>query len=152
MTAATINLREAMPVLARHEGEWKGTYTFIDPANKIIDHHEAHLSNTFPDSGDFPYHQTNRYRWEDGKTEVIEFPATFENGKLHFDTDRIIGDAWEVDDRCIVLHWNYKADPSVYLYELIHIDDTGNHRTRTWHWFKDGVCFQRTLINETRIS
>jgi hypothetical protein len=38
----------------------------------------------------------------------------------------------------------------VGLYEMINLDPTGNHRTRTWHWLKDGACFQRTLINETR--
>jgi hypothetical protein len=26
------------------------------------------------------------------------------------------------------------------------------HRSRTWHSFRDGVCYQRTLIDETRAT
>lgn len=147
-----MSIKDEMPLLARHEGEWEGTYTFVDPNNETIDHHESHLTCSFPESGEPPYLQINEYRWPDGKKERIEFPGTYADGKLHFDTDRIKGYCWETDERCIVLHWVYKADPDVYLYELIHLDDSGKSRTRTWHWFKDGVCFQRTLINERKVS
>jgi hypothetical protein len=147
-----MSIREEMPLLARHEGEWEGTYTFIDRGGKVIDHHRSHLTNAFPAEGGFPYHQTNTYTWDDGRTETIEFPATYKDGKLWFDTERINGYCWEVDGNCIVLHWVYVKDPSVTLYELIHLDDAGNNRTRTWHWLKDGVCFQRTLIDEARVK
>lgn len=152
MAAGTTDIKQEMPLLSRHEGTWKGTYTFVDRDSKIIDQHESTLECTFPEGGNTPYFQRNSYRWPDGRTEVVEFPGTVKDGKLYFDTDRIDGVCWEVDDRCIVLHWVYKSDRSVTLYELIYLDDSGNNRTRTWHWFKDGVCFQRTLINEARAS
>ncbi|HVL80550.1 MAG TPA: DUF3598 family protein [Actinomycetota bacterium] len=148
----TTNIRQEMPLLARHEGIWEGTYTFVDREAKVIDRHASRLTCSFPEDPSTPYHQTNEYTWEDGRTERIEFPATYADGRLHFDTERIDGVCWEVDDHCIVLHWVYKADRSVTLYELIHLDDSGNNRSRTWHWFKDGVCFQRTLIDEHRVS
>ena len=147
-----MGIKEEMPLLARHEGEWEGTYTFIDREGKVIDKHRSHLKCAFPTVGEFPYHQTNSYTWDDGKTEVIEFPASYKDGKLWFDTERINGACWEVDDHCIVLHWIYVADPTITLYELIHLDDSGNNRTRTWHWLKDGVCFQRTIIDEKRVA
>lgn len=147
-----MGIREEMPLLARHEGQWAGTYTVIDRAGAIIDKHASHLTCRFPTEGEFPYHQTNTYTWDDGRTETIEFPAMYANGRLIFDTERIDGFCWEVDEHCIVLHWIYKADTSVTLYELIHLDDKGDNRTRTWHWLKDGVCFQRTLIDEKRVA
>lgn len=147
-----MGIKDEMPLLARHEGQWAGTYTFIDRSNTITDHHESHLTCSFPEDGEYPYLQVNEYRWPDGREERIEFPGSYADGKLHFDTERIKGFCWEIDERCIVLHWQYQADPSVTLYELIHLDDSGKHRTRTWHWFKDGQCFQRTLIDERKVS
>jgi hypothetical protein len=152
MPSSTIDAREQMPLLARHEGSWKGTYTFVDRDGKIVDQHASLLECTFPSEGEFGYFQRNSYTWPDGKTEVIEFPGTIEGNKLHFDTERISGACWEIDDRCIVLDWVYKADPSITLTEIIILSPGDQHRTRTWHWFKDGVCFQRTLINEVRAS
>ncbi len=147
-----MSVREEMPLLARHEGQWVGTYTFIDTAGNIIDKHASRLTCSFPTEGEFPYFQTNSYTWEDGRTEAIEFPASYKDGKLWFDTERINGYCWEVDDHCIVLRWTYVADPTVSLYELIHLDDSGDNRTRTWHWLKNGMCFQRTLIDEKRAT
>ena len=146
------NIRQEMPLLARHEGVWEGTYTFVDPNSNVIDKHRSRLTCSFPEEGEFPYFQVNEYTWDDGKTERIEFPATYKDGKIWFDTERINGFCWEVDDHCIVLHWVYVKDPSITLYELIHLDDSGTKRTRTWHWLKDGACFQRTLIDERRAS
>ena len=45
-------IKEGMPLLARHEGEWKGVYTYIDPDGNIIDKHKSHLSCTFPEEGE----------------------------------------------------------------------------------------------------
>lgn len=144
-------IREDMPLLARHEGEWEGTYTYVDSDGKIIDRHDCFITNSFPPEGEFAYHQTNRYRWDDGREQVIQFPATYKDGKIYFDTERINGYAWEVDERTIVLTWRYVKNPQEYLYEMIQLDDSGSHRSRTWHWFRDGICYQRTLINERRV-
>lgn len=147
-----MGIKDEMPLLARHEGEWHGTYTVIDREANVIDRHRSVLRCMFPAEGEFPYVQTNHYTWDDGREEHIEFPATYKDGKLFFDTERINGFCWETDEHTIVLHWVYVADPSVELYELIYLDDSGTNRTRTWHWLKDGVLFQRTLINETKVA
>ncbi|HEY9804880.1 MAG TPA: DUF3598 family protein [Leptolyngbyaceae cyanobacterium] len=146
------NIREEMPVLARHEGEWVGTYTLIDTSGKIIDQHESHLSCQFPADGPYPYYQVNRYTWADGKKEEHQFPGTYRDKTLWFDSDRILGKAWEIDDSTVILWFSYKSAPGMYLYEMIQISPDNNHRARTWHWFKDHQIYQRTLIQEKRIK
>ena len=39
-----------------------------------------------------------------------------------------------------------------HLYEMIQMSDDGLTRARTWQWFKNDRLFQRTLIDETRVS
>jgi hypothetical protein len=147
-----MGIKEEMPLLARHEGEWHGTYTFVDREGNVIDKHRSAITCAFPAEGEWLYFQTNHYTWDDGREEHIEFPATYHDRNIWFDTERIKGHCWEVDDHVIVLTWVYAKDPSVSLYELIHLDASGTNRSRTWQWMKDGVCFQRTLIDEKKIS
>jgi len=147
-----MSIREEMPVLARHEGEWVGTYTLVDTSGKILDQHESHLSCQFPADGPYPYYQVNRYTWADGKKEEHQFPGTYRDKTLWFDSDRILGKAWEIDDSTVILWFSYKSAPGMYLYEMIQISPDNNHRARTWHWFKDHQIYQRTLIQEKRIK
>ncbi len=45
-------IRTGMPVLARHEGEWKGEYVLHAPDGSVLDRHDSHLICTFPDASD----------------------------------------------------------------------------------------------------
>jgi hypothetical protein len=56
-----------MPILARHKGEWAGTYTVVDNTGKILDQHDCYLSCQFPENSPFSYYQINRYIWSNGK-------------------------------------------------------------------------------------
>ncbi len=145
-------IREDMPVLARHEGEWEGEYIHVDVNNAIVDRHRSHLQCRFPADGPFAYHQINTYLWDDGRREEIHFPATYANKKIHWDTDRILGSAWEVDERTVMLTWVRKDEPGTYLYEMIQLSADGNHRGRTWHWFESDQLVKRTCIKERRIK
>ncbi len=145
------NIRQEMPVLARHEGEWVGTYTLVDTSGKILDQHESHLSCQFPADGVYPYYQINRYKWADGKQEEHQFPGTYSDKTLWFDTERIQGKAWEIDNSTVILWFGYKQFPDMYLYEMIQISPCNNLRFRTWHWFKNHRVYQRTLIQEERV-
>jgi hypothetical protein len=146
------NIRDEMPVLARHAGDWMGTYTLMDCAGNILDRHQSHLTCTFPEDDPTKYYQINRYTWADGKREEHCFPGTYQDKKLWFDTDRIKGHAWEVDDSTIILWFSYKTVPDFYLYEMIQISPCNNYRARTWHWFKNNQIYQRTLIQEERLN
>ena len=154
--AMTANaLKKIMPTLARHEGVWEGTYRFYDVDGKIIDSHASRLICRFPESG-HPYHQTNHYRWDDGKRETRDFPATVKDGRLRWDNDFIQGWACDVnvDDfgRTTMLNWTRTGEPDLYLYEMIQLSDDNQSRARVWQWFKGDRLFQRTLVDERRVS
>ncbi|MEV0973537.1 MULTISPECIES: DUF3598 family protein [Microtetraspora] len=151
-----MNIREGMPLLARHEGEWEGTYTHVDRSGTIVDQHASHLSCVFPPERPDQYVQVNRYRWEDGRTEEYTFPGTYDGGgRLYFDTERIKGVTWCLDDNTAYLTWRFKAaddELDQRLFEMIVLSDDGDNRTRVWQWLENGVCVKRTLINEKRIA
>jgi hypothetical protein len=141
-----------MPVLARHQGDWLGTYILVDLKGNILDQHESHLTCEFPENSPYPYYQTNRYTWADGKKEEHKFPGTYQDKALWFDTERINGKAWEVDDATVILYFSYKGMPGSYLYEMIQISPCNNYRARTWHWFNNNKLDRRTLIQEERMQ
>jgi hypothetical protein len=146
------NIRTGMPLLTRHEGEWAGVYIHVDTNNVEIDRHQSHLLCKFTNEAEFPYHQINTYTWDDGRTEELHFPATYKDKQIFWDTDRILGRAWEIDDKTVVLTWTRKGEPGTYLYEMIQLSDDGQNRGRTWHWFEDDKLVKRTCIKETRVK
>ena len=147
-----MGIKDDMPLLARHEGEWVGTYIDVDPEGNVLDRYQSHLSCQFPTEGPYQYYQLNTYTWPDGKQQVHHFPATYKDKRIYFDTERIQGHAWEIDQNVVILTWTYGNDPSTGLYETIYLSPDGNHRTRNWQWMTKGVLSKRTLIKETRKS
>lgn len=151
-----MGIREDMPLLARHEGVWDGTYMYYNAAGEKIDEHKSRLFCRFPDAGPHPYHQTNHYDWADGRKEVRDFPAAYHDGRVWWDNDLIKGSAWEVKEdhekRAVMLYWQRQGDPSLYLYEMIQISDDGRNRCRTWHWIRDGLLETRTAIQERLVT
>jgi hypothetical protein len=148
-----MSLRKDMPMLARNEGVWEGYYRLYDARGNKTDEHKARLICRIHD--DEIYHQTNLYRWADGKTQTRDFPANIRDGRIWFDTD-IEGWAAPVAldafDRTMMLNWTRKGEPDLYLYEMIQLSDDGQSRARVWHWFKNDRLWQRTLIDEAKIS
>lgn len=150
------NIKKELPVLARNEGVWEGTYRYYNADGDRIDEHKSKLVCRFPTDGPYPYHQTNYYTWPDGRAETRDFPAVYKDGRIWWDNDLIKGWAAEVklDDhnRTTMLHWVRTNDPDMYLYEMIHNSDCGKFRARTWQWFRGGKIVMRTLIDETKVS
>jgi hypothetical protein len=143
---------------ARQRGVWEGWYRFYDAATgRLTDQHRSRLlCRIIEEEGKPPYHQTNQYFWEDGRTDIREFPADYRDGRIWFDNDLITGWAapMKPDDfnRTTVLNWTRIGEPDLFLYEMIQHSDNGINRARTWQWFREGVCFQRTLIDEKRVT
>jgi len=148
-----MSLRKTMPLLARHEGVWEGYYRYYDAHGDKVDEHKSRLLCRIRE--DREYHQTNLYRWSDGRRETRDFPAGISGNRLTFDTD-INGWAAAVDldehGRTMMLHWTRVNEPDLYLYEMIQISDDNEARARVWHWFKGDRLFQRTLVDESRVS
>jgi hypothetical protein len=150
------DIKIQMPSLARHEGVWEGWYRYYDGQGDKVDEHRSRLVCRFPKSGPYPYHQTNYYTWDNGKTEERDFPATLRDGRVWFDNELISGWAAEVDldqfQRTVMLYWERKGEPELYLYEMIQMSDCGRYRQRAWQWVRRGKIHMRTLIDEERIS
>ena len=153
---SSVDIRVAMPQLARHEGVWAGVYSFFNDRNEKIDEHASRLICRFPDGGAFPYHQTNHDTWADGRKESRDFPALYRDGRVWWDNELIKGWAAEVPldeyNRTVMLYWQRTGDPSLYLYEQIQISDDGLNRCRTWHWIRNGKLETRTAINEVFVT
>lgn len=149
-------LKQAMPTLARHEGTWEGQYRYFDADGILVDQHRSRLICRFPDDGPYPYHQTNIYRWADGRAETRDFPATWRDGRLHWTAEGNHGWAVEVSEdprgRTLMLYWSRPETPGSYLYEMIQISDCGRFRARMWQWIEDGQVRMRTLIDEQRVD
>lgn len=148
-----MSLRKRMPLLARHEGVWDGFYRYYDAVGDKVDEHKSRLLCRIRD--DAGYHQTNLYRWADGRRDTRDFPAEIDGERLTFATD-IDGWAAAVDldehGRTMMLHWTRVDEPDMYLYEMIQISDDGSARARVWHWFREDRLFQRTLVDERKVS
>lgn len=151
-----MGIREDMPLLARHEGVWDGSYTYYDAAGVKTDAHASRLFCRFVEDAAYPYHQTNYYTWADGRTEVRDFPAAYRDKRVWWDNELIVGSAWEVGEdanrRAMMLYWQRTGDPSLYLYEMIQIADDGQSRCRTWHWIRNGLLETRTAIQEVLVT
>lgn len=149
-----MSLRANMPLLARHEGVWDGYYRHVDAVGNKVDEHKSRLICRIREDRD--YHQTNLYRWKDGrKDDSRDFPARIEGDRLILYTEI---DGWcsavDLDEnkRTMMLHWTRKGEPDLYLYEMIQLSDDGKSRARVWQWFKKDRLFQRTLIDEVIVS
>ena len=148
-----MSLRSNLPLLARNEGVWEGYYRYYDAAGVQVDEHRSRLLCRIIDDRD--YHQTNLYRWADGRKETRDFPAEIQGPRLVF-TSEITGWAQAVDldehARTLMLHWTRNDEADLYLYEMIQLSDDGQARARVWHWYKADRLFQRTLIDERLLS
>jgi hypothetical protein len=151
-----MGIKEDMPILARHEGVWDGVYSYYNAAGDKIDEHKSRLFCRFLDDGPYPYHQTNHYTWDDGRTDVRDFPAEYRDKRVWWNNDLIKGWAAEVPldeyNRTVMLHWQRTGDPSLYLYEMIQTSDDFTNRCRTWHWIRDGLLETRTAIVEKLVT
>lgn len=151
-----MGIREDMPLLARHEGVWDGTYVHYNAGGQEVARHASRLLCRMPADGAYPYHQTNYYTWPDGRLEIRDFPATYADGRIWFDNELIKGWAAEVwldgNRRTMMLYWQRQGDPELYLYEMIQLADDGASRCRTWHWIRKGQLETRTAIQESLVT
>lgn len=150
MSEATKTAQESFPVFARHEGVWEGTYKLIDAkTGAILDEHKSRL--TCKMSGSNGYWQQNEYTWDDGRTELKDFPGEFASGALRFDNPRLSGESFEVGADTIFLFWVYKDQPENKFSEIITLE-SDTHRCRTWQHFENGEFVKLTVIDERKTA
>jgi hypothetical protein len=151
-TVAT--LRSNMPVIAANEGEWQGTYTFVTPAGAVNDCYDFRIRLTISDDNAHAYRQESHYTWADGRTEDRVFEAAYDpaSNRLAWDTGRIAGTLWEIDDTTFYLRFGFAQMPGVECHEMGQMFAGGARRGRTWLWYRDGALFQYVLIDERRTA
>lgn len=154
-TGVEAGIREAMPVLARHEGVWLGTFRRYDADGEMIAEFPSEITTVFPEDSEFDYRQTNRYIREGEADIVIDSAGTFDGERLRFGNDRVRG--WVVDDptdehaRSTLLFFEYLDGSGTYVYETVQISDDGGRRHRATQYYNaDGSLQRRTLIDEVR--
>lgn len=145
-------LAAVMPSILRHEGQWRGVYRHLDSEGVLQDTHAALVSCELPDSGPHAYIQRNRFSWPDGRVHTAVLPGILREGRLWWDTDTFAGSAWEAGDGTILLNLVRKDEPGAHFVEIIVLGANADQRARTWHWFKDGALYRRTLCDEWRMS
>lgn len=140
----------AMPTMRSHEGIWEGQYRHIDRDGTLKDIHRTQVRCEFPDSGPYVYIQHNRFTWETGRTAEAVLNGTFFNNRLWWDKPTFKGYAWE-HEGVIFLELDRKDEPGSKMRECILMGEKG-HRSRTWHWFRDGQLYRRTLVDEYKVG
>ena len=74
-----------------------------------------------------------------------------EGDRLFWDTPAFRGYGWTTLDDVRLLTLDRKDVPDASFTEIIVLGDA-NNRARTWHWFRDGRLYQRTLCDEWRVD
>ncbi|MDX2222330.1 MAG: hypothetical protein SFV21_06250 [Rhodospirillaceae bacterium] len=156
--------RRALPVMSRSEGVWEGTYRRFSGDGQPMGVHRSRVVFRLLENaaGGEIYHQTNIYRFADGRTQVIDSTGTFDGEKLVFNSDRGIA-GWAKDDAsdphgrvCLLFMEATKDTPQLKVgtvcYELVQISDCGRFRMRMAQYVLDGKVLMRTLIDETFVT
>ena len=124
----------------------------LDSTCREIDRHNVQIRCEFPTDGPYAYIQHNRFIWNDGREFKTTLPGVYKEGRLWWDLETFKGYAWQTEDDIIMLNLTRKDEPGTMFFEMIAIGQCGNHRARTWQWFKDSRLYKRTLCNEHRVS
>jgi len=147
---ADLNL--LMPPMARNKGVWEGRYRHVDPAGAPVESYGVRCTVDLPDDGETDFRLTAENRWDDGRTSRVVHEAIWRDDRLWFVRGGLNGWMKQVDADAIYLAFGFEADPALKICEMIQISADGAHRARTWHWFRDGVLFKVTLVDEKRVG
>ncbi len=145
-------LADAMPSMRHHEGVWKGVYRHVDSDGAPLDTHCVTIRCELPDHGPYAYIQHNHFVWDDGREYHATLPGTLRDGRLWWDVDTFHGYSWETFDGILMLNLTRKDEPGANFFEMITLGGTGEFRSRTWQWFRDGRLYKRTLCDERLVS
>lgn len=139
------------PAHRAHLGTWKGTYRHIDLLAQEEELIQSQVICEFPEDEVF-YRQTIQLTHADGRVTHAGFDGIDRGDHLWFDTETFIGKSWETSDGVVLLNLQRKDEPGAHFVEVIILADGGQNRARTWHWFKHGQLYRRTLCDEVRVA
>jgi hypothetical protein len=151
-------ITETMPIVAAQAGVWMGEYVHLDADHNEIDRHKSKLICRLFDGpdGEARLAQTNIYDWPDGSREVRYFDGVLQGNRINISNVNI--DGWvaplamDETGRTIMVLWTRAGEPDFRYYEMITVAEDGQAKNRTWHWYRSGRLFQRTIINEDFVT
>ncbi len=148
----------SMPLITDTAGVWEGEYVHIDENHQEFDRHQARLLIRIDDESDTEarLRQTNIYTWSNNEHEIRYFEGNYRDDRIWFNNALIDGWTRTIDmdptGRTMMVAWTRPAEPGFRYYEIIIFSEDGQSRNRTWHWYRNDRLFQRTLINEHKVS
>ena len=151
-------IAQKQPLVADQAGVWEGEYVHLDADNQVIDRHKSKLVCRLEDGldGEARLSQTNIYDWADHTREIRYFDGVFKGDRVWIKNDLIDGwtgaIAMDPTNRTIMVGWTRPHEPDFRYYEMITVAEDGDAKNRTWHWYRKGRLFQRTIINEVRTA
>ena len=145
-------MTDGFPAHRAHAGIWKGTYRHLGADCAL----EAETASTvwceFPEQGPVFYRQRIELVSSAGEVTRASFDGTARGDHLWFDTPTFTGRSWETADGVVLLNLQRRDEPGAHFVEVIILAEGGLRRARTWHWFRDGALFRRTLCDEARVG
>jgi hypothetical protein len=143
-------MTNSFPAHLAHLGVWEGTYRHFGADDVIESEYRSRVTCEFPGGGVF-YRQTTELFSLDGSHSKASFDGIDRGDHLWFDAPTFFGKSWETGSGQILLDLERKDEPGGRFIEIIVMGDGGAHRARTWHWFRSGKLYRRTLCNESRV-
>lgn len=145
-------MTQGFPAHLAHAGVWQGTYRHLGPGGEIEEHLHSKVWCEFPQEGPVFYHQRIELVAESGEVTRATFDGVIRGDHIWFDTPTFVGRSWETSDGIVCLNLQRKDEPGAHFVEVIVMGDRKTHRSRTWHWFRDGQLYRRTLCDEKRVG
>jgi hypothetical protein len=145
-------MSERFPAHRAHEGVWIGTYRHLDAQGAVESMFASRVTCSFPKEAEVFYRQVTELTDASGKSTVASFDGIDRGDHLYFDSPAFSGRSWETPQGQILLDLSRKDEPGARFVEIIILGEGGLHRARTWHWFKLGKLYRRTLCDESRLA
>ncbi|KCZ99810.1 hypothetical protein HPO_02924 [Hyphomonas polymorpha PS728] len=139
------------PAHFAHEGIWEGKYRHLAVDGTEEGRFRSRVTCEFPQKDGVIYRQTTELWTPEGAYSKAGFDGLDRGDHLFYDSPTFHGRSWETEGGHLMLNLIRKDEPGAYFVELIIMGEGGKHRARTWHWFKDGQIYRRTLCEESRV-
>ena len=151
-------LRRRIPLTAKMEGVWEGTFRRVDGNGEIMETLPSRITvRLLPDGEVYDYHQTNVLNPGSDDEQRIESFGKWDVDRLRFFNDRLEGWAKAVaaDEagRTSVFLMEFKDGSGLTVSEVVSFSPGDpDVRMRATQYMRDGRIVRRTLIDEIKVS
>ena len=151
-------LRRRMPLTAKMEGVWEGTFRRVGPKGEIIEALPSRITvQLLPDGEAYDYRQINVLNPDSDEEQRIESYGKWDVDRLRFFNTRLEGWAQAVaaDEagRTAVFLMEFKDGSGLTVSEVVSFrPGNPDARMRATQYMREGRIVRRTLIDETKVS